>query len=360
MIKKQKRSSASAAPTNAGGKASEVKVLFRIRRYGLAAISCAFALAVAWRFDAPTSCFFLAVMVSSLYGGTGPGLFAVALSSLAFDYFFLEPRFQFELDIASLLRYGPFLVANLLVVGVIEVKRRAEDARRKIAAQVQRSESYLAEAQKLSRSGSWASAADRLDATYWSEEMFRIVGLSPSENPPSMEQVAALFAPEVWARVAEMFQAARVNKTTFDGEFPLLSRDGVERMVHIVGHPVLGASGEIIEFVGTAIDVTEQREARAALQRAFDEIKGSEDRLRLIIDTIPVPAWSSRPDGSSAFINQRWLDYTGITVEEALGWGWKVVVHPDDLDRTMEYWRAVLADQEERELEARLRRFDGI
>ena len=336
-----------------------MKVLFQIRRYGLALICCALALAVAWRFDAPTSCFFLAVMVSSLYGGKGPGLFAVALSSLAFDYFFLPPRFQFDLDIASFLRFGPFLVASLLVVGVIEVKRRAEEARRKIAAQIQRSEAYLAEAQKLSRSGSWASAADRFDATYWSEEMFRIVGLPPANDPPSVEEFAAFFPPEAWARLAETFDAARLKKTTFDGDFPLISKDEISRTLRIVGHPVLGTSGEILEFVGTAIDVTEQRQARAALQRAFDEIKGSEDRLRLIIDTIPVPAWSSRPDGSSAFISQRWLDYTGIPMEEALGWGWKVVVHPDDLDRTMEYWRAVLADHEERELEARLRRFDG-
>jgi PAS domain S-box-containing protein len=72
-----------------------------------------------------------------------------------------------------------------------------------------------------------------------------------------------------------------------------------------------------------------------------------------------VPAWSSRADGAADFINQRWLDYTGITAEEALGWGWKVVCHPDDLDRTMEYWRLVLASHEDRELEARLRRFDG-
>jgi PAS domain S-box-containing protein len=337
-----------------------VKVLSQIRRYGLAAICCGLALALSWWLEAPTSCFFIAVMASSLYGGKGPGLFAVGFSALAFDYFFLPPRFQFYMDASSAQRFVPFLGAALLIVGLVEVKRRAEEARRTIAAQVQRSEAYLAEAQKLSRSGSWASAADRPDATYWSQEMFRIVGLPPSETPPSMEQVAALFAPELWVRVAEMFQAARVNKTTFDGEFPLMSRDGVERTVRIVGHPALGASGEILEFVGTVIDITEQREARAALQRAFDEIKGSEDRLRLIIDTIPVPAWSSRPDGSSAFLNQRWLDYTGIPVEEALGWGWKVVVHPDDLDRTMEYWRAVLADHEERELEARLRRFDGI
>ena len=221
----------------------------------------------------PDLLFFLAVMVSSLYGGWGPGLFAVALSSLAFDYF-LPPLFRFDLDTASFLRLGPFLVANLLVVGVIEVKRRAEEARLKIAAQVQRSEAYLAEAQKLSRSGSWACKAEGLDATYWSEEMFRIVGLPPAADPPSVEEFAAFFPHEAWARLKENFEAARLRKTAFDGDFPLISKDGTNRTLRMVGHPVLGASGEILEFVGTAIDVTEQREARAALQRAFDEIKG--------------------------------------------------------------------------------------
>jgi hypothetical protein len=337
-----------------------VKVLSQIQRYGLAAISCGLALALAWLLDAPTSCFFLAVMVSSLYGGKGPGLFAVGFSALAFDYYFLPPVFHFYLDSSSLLRFGPFLGAILLIVGLIEAKRRGEEARRQIAGQVQRSEAYLAEAQKLSRSGSWAFAADSMKTTYWSEEMFRIAGLPPADRPASVEEFATLFPPEAWARLKEIFEASRLKKTAFDGDFPLISKDGTNRTLRIVGHPVVSASGEILEFVGTAIDVTEQRQARAALQRAFDEIKGSEDRLRLIIDTIPVPAWSSRPDGSTDFMNRRWLDYTGISVEKAMGWGWKVVVHPDDLDRTMEYWRSVLADHEERELEARMLRFDGI
>jgi PAS domain S-box-containing protein len=68
---------------------------------------------------------------------------------------------------------------------------------------------------------------------------------------------------------------------------------------------------------------------------------------------------TSRADGAADFVNQRWLAYTGIPAEEALGWGWKVVSHPDDLNANAEYWRSVLASHEDRELEARLRRFDG-
>src|ERR1700693_4075320 len=105
-------SSGSARVVIPAGEPSRVKVLSQIRRYGLAAIFCGLALAVAWPLDAPTSCFFLAVMVSSLYGGKGPGLFAVGLSALAFDYFFLPPRFQFYMDSSSFLRFGPFLGAS--------------------------------------------------------------------------------------------------------------------------------------------------------------------------------------------------------------------------------------------------------
>ena len=99
---------------------------------------------------------------------------------------------------------------------------------------------------------------------------------------------------------------------------------------------------------------------RQVSAEALAQAQKSEARLRLIIDTIPVPAWSSRADGATDFVNQRWLDYTGITAEEALGWGWKVVSHPDDLASNAEYWRSVLASPDvDRELEGRLRRFDG-
>jgi PAS domain S-box-containing protein len=209
-------------------------VLSTAWRYGLAVISCGIALALAIPLDSPSSCFFLAVMVSSLYGGKGPGVLSVLLSSLAFAYFFLPPKYDLWIQASSYPRFGAFLVPVLLSTVVIEAKRRVEDARRDI------------------------------DAKY--------------------RQVSA--------------------------------------------------------------------DALAQAQK-------SEARLRLIIDSIPVPAWASRGDGAADFINQRWLDYTGISAEEALGWGWKVVCHPDDLDRTMEYWRSVLASHEDPELEARLRRFDG-
>src|SRR5712692_7446430 len=83
------------------------------------------------------------------------------------------------------------------------------------------------------------------------------------------------------------------------------------------------------------------------------------ERLRTIIDTIPALAWSARPNGSAEFFNRRWLDYTGISAEEASDWGWTVALHPEDRDRLEDYWRQLLASGEAGEIEGRLRRFDS-
>jgi len=93
---------------------------------------------------------------------------------------------------------------------------------------------------------------------------------------------------------------------------------------------------------------------------AQDALQRGEDYLRLTIDTIPVLAWCTRPDGWNEFLNQRWLDYTGLTIEEAQGWGWKVAIHPDDLPRLLDVWKELLASGKPGELEARLQRADGV
>lgn len=82
--------------------------------------------------------------------------------------------------------------------------------------------------------------------------------------------------------------------------------------------------------------------------------------VRLVVDTIPTLAWSARADGSADFFNQRWLDYTGLSAEQARGWGWTVALHPDDLKGLVDYWRSVVASREPGEIEARLGRFDGV
>ena len=86
----------------------------------------------------------------------------------------------------------------------------------------------------------------------------------------------------------------------------------------------------------------------------------SEERLQEMIDIIPVLAWSARNDGTVEFLNRPWLDYTGLTLEEASGWGWAQALHPDDLNAVVNYWKSLVESGEAGEVEARIRRRDGV
>jgi formate hydrogenlyase transcriptional activator len=92
---------------------------------------------------------------------------------------------------------------------------------------------------------------------------------------------------------------------------------------------------------------------------ALEKLGEEAARLQTLIDTVPSFLWTSFPDGSKEFLNRRWYEYTGLTLEQGKGWGWKVVVHPDDLDRLIREWLALLNDPKPGELETRIRRYDG-
>ena len=81
--------------------------------------------------------------------------------------------------------------------------------------------------------------------------------------------------------------------------------------------------------------------------------------VKEMINKIPILAWSCQPDGTADFLNQQWLDYTGLSTEEAVGWGWQAAIHSEDLGKLMDTWLRLLATEEPGEVEGRLRRFDG-
>src|ERR1700739_75618 len=105
--------------------------------------------------------------------------------------------------------------------------------------------------------------------------------------------------------------------------------------------------------------VTRQR-SQEALSRALDELKNSERKLRQVIDTIPTLAWSIPPEGSNEFLNKRWHEYTGLSPEESHGSGWQTAIHPEDRAPLLEKWQGLLSLGEAGEMEARLRRYDGV
>jgi PAS domain S-box-containing protein len=232
----------------------------------------------------------------------------------------------------------------------IEDQRRAEDA-------VRQSEAYLTEAQRLSRTGSfgWRPSTGEI---FWSEETFRIFEYDRTTKP-TVEVILQRIHPEDAAEVKQTIDRASQDGKHFEHEYRLVMPDGSVKHVHVVAHALSDESGGI-EFVGAVMDVTEQHQARAALEKAFDEIQKSEERLRLTLDTIPSTVMSSLPDGSIDFINQRCVEYHGLTLEDLRREGLEAVYHPEDLARNMDSRRAALAAGTPFEHEARLRRAGGV
>src|SRR6202045_4606829 len=109
-----------------------------------------------------------------------------------------------------------------------------------------------------------------------------------------------------------------------------------------------------------AVASVKYQRSQEALERALDELRNSEKKLRQVIDTIPTLAWSILPDGSNEFLNKRWHEYTGLSAEESHGSGWQVAIHPDDRAPLLQKWQGLLISGEPGEMEARLRRRDGV
>ena len=132
---------------------------------------------------------------------------------------------------------------------------------------LRRSEAYLAEAQRLSQTGSWARSLSHPERGYASAEMYRIFGLDPSV-PLTEEIFRERVHPEDRPGLDAVRQAAVQAQADFETEYRVLRPDGVIRNVYLVGHPVVDASGEVDELVGTLMDVTERKRADRALRRA--------------------------------------------------------------------------------------------
>jgi PAS domain S-box-containing protein len=230
----------------------------------------------------------------------------------------------------------------------------AMEAERKL----RRSEAYLTETQHLSHTSSWAWDVCHREFVYRSGEVYHLFGLDAEKDARRQQSFRDRIVPEDRARIAKVAQQAVREKADFEVDYRIALPGGSIKHVHSVGHPVVDKAGDVIELVGTHVDVTEQYEAKEKLQRAFNELKKSEDRLRLVIDTIPTLVWRAGPEGVPDFLNQPALDYTGLSLDQTET-GWPRAFHPDDKKGMLQKWSAIRESGMRGGLEARLRRFDG-
>jgi len=161
---------------------------------------------------------------------------------------------------------------------------------------LRRSEAYLAEAQRLSQTSSWAWDVDRQQFAYRSAELYRLFGFEPDQVDVPAEAFQQRILPEDFQRIVEVERQAVRRKEPFEIDFRIVRPDGSIRRVHTEGHPVVGSDGEVREIIGTHVDITERIAAKAALQRAFDELKTSEQRFRDYAETASDWFWETGPD----------------------------------------------------------------
>jgi formate hydrogenlyase transcriptional activator len=247
--------------------------------------------------------------------------------------------------------------ANEGVVFVLDLseQKRAEE-------KIRRSEAYLAEAQRLSQTGSWAWSPDLTadfcaspiqDIRYWSEECYRVLSFDPQYGLPRFEEFFQRIHPDDQPGVRELIQTAIREKAEWEADYRIVHPDGPVRDIHVVGHPVLGTSGDLIEFVGTVIDVTERKKAE-------EERRRSEMELQQILDIASWHVAVLGADGKAMYLNKAGLDYHGLTREAWQDYDPHRLIHPDDHDRILTgAGGAKLLSDQPFETEARLARRDG-
>ncbi len=151
---------------------------------------------------------------------------------------------------------------------------------RKLAEQkLRQSEAYLAEAQRLARSGSWVWKVAGREAVHLSDEWYRLYDFDPNEGIPTWEKRLQRIHPEDRDRCQRTIDQAIEAEAEYETEFRIVLSDGTVKYVHTVGHPVFDASGALAQFVGSSTDITERRNAHEALKNAFEEIKVLRTRL---------------------------------------------------------------------------------
>jgi PAS domain S-box-containing protein len=225
-------------------------------------------------------------------------------------------------------------------------RKRAEKALR-------RNERYLAEAERLTHTGSWAD-----DGTgrplYWSEELYRIFGFDPQQGLPTRDQPLDRIHPEDLDKFLQTFLTAIDRKLDVELEYRIVLPDGTVKYVHTIGHPVLNAEGEFAELVGTTIDITERKRAEENLRRSeayLSEAQRLTHTGSYAGDSTTSPLyWSEELYRIFGFDPQQGLPKREQPLER---------VHPEDLDRLLQAFSRVIDERVDSEVEFRLVLPDG-
>jgi PAS domain S-box-containing protein len=226
----------------------------------------------------------------------------------------------------------------------IDDRKRAEQALR-------RSEAYLADAQRLTQTGSWAWDPATREAFYWSEEMFRIFGFNPQKEVPDAEAFLQRIHPDDFDHTYEVLMKATGGNVDYEHEHRIVLPDGTVKNIHAIGHPVLDQSGRVVEYVGTAVDITERKRAEEALRRSESYLA---DAQRLTHTGV----WAGDRNSKPLYWSEEVFRIFGFDPQQGLPAAEEALkrIHPEDFDK---FQRATINEKGYLESEYRIVLPDG-
>jgi PAS domain S-box-containing protein len=360
-------------------------------RYGVAVLSVAAALGIGrllalyLQTDPFVSLFLCAVLLSSWFGGVGPGLLTTFLAVVAFEYYFIEPVGSLQMEFKEVPRLGLFAIVALVVALLTAGERRASGSLRQARDQLERAvrelgrlnEALQAENAERRRAEEEIRQTQRelqltidgipvMAASYTRDGQLDFVNQTWRDytglllDSGDRHRWGLAIHPDDLPMVEAAWRAHLATGEPFQLEQRMRRHDGEYRTYLISRVPLRDETGTVIKWYGAGYDIEDQKRALAELQQSRADLAKAERELSQMVDTIPVLVRRFEADGTPDYANRTSCEFSGIPIhrqsERAL---WVEVVHPDDREAAADSWRRHLQSGTAWEIECRLRRADG-